>query len=130
MTDILIAVADGLTGVPEAITAVRRAISPLDCLLSLLTSRHHRADPALVHLVRPSLDVISWKDRKAAVPELRAICRAQDAKAGRAALAAFEVGPRATATRVLPGLAAGVYTLAVDGGADAASLVVGDVAAP
>ena len=44
VADILIAVTDGLKGFPEAITAVRRAISPLDCLLTLLTSRHHRAD--------------------------------------------------------------------------------------
>jgi len=43
--------------------------------------------------VRHSLDFISWKDRKAVVPELRAIYRAQDAEAGLAALEAFEVGP-------------------------------------
>ena len=43
--------------------------------------------------MRHSLDFIPWKDRKAVVPELRAICRARDAEAGLAALDAFEAGP-------------------------------------
>ena len=42
--DILIAVTDGLKGFPEAITAVRRARSPPDCLLTLLTPRHRGSD--------------------------------------------------------------------------------------
>jgi hypothetical protein len=37
LADVLIAVTDGLKGFPEAIEAVRRASSPLDCLLILLT---------------------------------------------------------------------------------------------
>jgi hypothetical protein len=42
---------------------------------------------------------------------------------------AFEVPAGKTVRRTLPGLAAGMYTLSVDDGADAASLVVGDEAA-
>jgi putative transposase len=76
--DILIAVTDGLKGFPEAINAVFPDTIVQTCI---------------VHLVRHSLDFISWKDRKAVVPELRAIYRAQDAKAGLAALEAFETGP-------------------------------------
>jgi putative transposase len=76
--DILIAVTDGLKGFPEAINAVFPDTIVQTCI---------------VHLVRHSLDFISWKDRKAVVPELRAIYRAQDAEAGLAALEAFETGP-------------------------------------
>jgi putative transposase len=79
--DILIAVTDGLKGFPEAINAVFPDTVVQTCI---------------VHLVRHSLDFISWKDRKAVVPELRAIYRAQDAEAGLAALAAFEAGPWGT----------------------------------
>jgi len=43
---------------------------------------------------------------------------------------AFVVPSGRTEQRRLPGLAAGMYTLAVDGGAAAASLVVGDEAGP
>ena len=78
VADILIAVTDGLKGFPEAINAVFRDTVVQTCI---------------VHLVRQSLDFISWKDRKAVVPELRAIYRAQDAEAGLAALDAFEAGP-------------------------------------
>jgi putative transposase len=76
--DVLIAVVDGLKGFPEAITAVFPDTVVQTCI---------------VHLVRHSLDFISWKDRKAVVPELRAIYRARDAEAGLAALDAFEAGP-------------------------------------
>ena len=76
--DILIAVVDGLKGFPEAINAVFPDTVVQTCI---------------VHLVRHSLDFISWKDRKAVVPELRAVYRAQDAEAGLAALDAFEAGP-------------------------------------
>ncbi len=79
--DILIAVTDGLKGFPEAINAVFPDTIVQTCI---------------VHLVRQSLDFISWKDRKAVVPELRAIYRAQDAEAGLAALEAFETGPWGT----------------------------------
>ena len=76
--DILMAVTDGLKGFPEAIEATFPQTVVQTCI---------------VHLVRHSLDFISWKDRKAVVPALRAIYRAQDADAGLAALEAFEEGP-------------------------------------
>lgn len=89
--DILIAVTDGLKGFPEAIAAVFPDTVVQTC------PRHGHSDQwrshGSIHLVRHSLDFISWKDRKAVIPELRAIYRAQDAEAGLAALAAFEVGP-------------------------------------
>ena len=75
--DILIAVVDGLKGFPEAITAVFPDTVVQTCI---------------VHLIRHSLEFVSWKDRKAVVPALRAIYRAKDADAGRQALEAFEAG--------------------------------------
>jgi putative transposase len=78
VSDILIAVTDGLKGFPEAINAVFPDTVLQTCI---------------VHLVRHSLDFISWKDRKAVIPALRAIYRAQDAEMGLAALDAFEAGP-------------------------------------
>ena len=81
IADILIAVTDGLKGFPEAINAVFPDTIVQTCI---------------VHLVHHSLDFISWKDRKAVVPTLRAIYRAQDAEAGLAALDAFEAGPWGT----------------------------------
>ena len=75
--DILIAVVDGLKGFPEAITATFPETIVQTCI---------------VHLIRHSLEFVSWKDRKAVVPDLRAIYRAKDAEAGKAALAAFAAG--------------------------------------
>ena len=75
---VLIAVVDGLKGFPKAIEAAFPEAIVQTCI---------------VHLIRHSLEFMSWKDRKAVVPELRAIYRAQDAEAGLAALAAFEAGP-------------------------------------
>lgn len=46
----------------------------------------------IVHLIRHSLEFVSWKDRKPVVPALRAIYRAKDAEAGLAALEAFDAG--------------------------------------
>ena len=76
--DILIAVDLWAEGPPGAIEAVFPDTVVQTCI---------------VPLVRHSLDFISWKDRKAVIPELRAICRAADAKAGLAALDAFGTGP-------------------------------------
>ena len=76
--DIVMAVTDGLKGFPEAIEAVFPNAVIQTCI---------------VHLARHSLEFISWKDRKAVVPELRAIYRAQDAEEGLKALKAFEEGP-------------------------------------
>jgi len=75
--DILIAVVDGLKGFPEAINAVFPQTVVQTCI---------------VHLIRRSLEFVSWKDRKSVVPALRAIYRARDAEAGRKALDEFEAG--------------------------------------
>ncbi len=48
-------------------------------------------DP-IVHLLRHSLDFVSWKDRKPVAAALKEIYRAVDAAAGEAALTAFEDG--------------------------------------
>lgn len=78
IADILIAVVDGLKGFPEAITAVFPQTVVQTCI---------------VHLIRHSLDFVSWKDRKPAVSALRAIYRARDAEAGLKALDDFDAGP-------------------------------------
>ena len=77
VSDILIAVVDGLKGFPEAITAVFPDTVVQTCI---------------VHLIRHSLTFVSWKDRKPVMPALRAIYRAKDAEAGLKALDAFEAG--------------------------------------
>src|SRR5918998_367978 len=73
--DVLIAIVDGLKGFPEAITAVFPQATVQTCI---------------VHLLRHSLDFVSWKDRKLVAAALKEIYRAVDAKAGEAALGAFE----------------------------------------
>jgi putative transposase len=75
--DILLAVVDGLKGFPDAIRAVFPDATVQTCI---------------VHLLRHSLDFVSYKDRKAVAAALKDIYRAVDAKAGEAALAAFEDG--------------------------------------
>ena len=75
--DILIAVVDGLKGFPAAITAVFPETVVQTCI---------------VHLIRHSLEFVSWKDRKPVVPALRTVYRAKDAAAGMKALEAFEAG--------------------------------------
>jgi putative transposase len=75
--DILIAVVDGLKGFPDAITAVFPQAQVQTCI---------------VHLIRTSLDFVSYKDRKAVAAALREIYRAKDADAGAAALDAFAAG--------------------------------------
>ena len=72
--DVLIAVVDGLKGFPEAITAVFPRAQVQTCI---------------VHLIRGSLDFVSYKDRKAVASALREVYRAKDAAAGGAALDAF-----------------------------------------
>ncbi len=73
--DVLIAVVDGLKGFPEAITAV---------------FPHAMGQTYIVHLLRHSLDFVSWKDRKPVAAALKDIYRAIDAAAGDAALTVFE----------------------------------------
>jgi putative transposase len=46
----------------------------------------------IVHLIRNSLEFVSWKDRKPVVPALREIYRARDAEAGLKALDDLEAG--------------------------------------
>jgi putative transposase len=76
--DILLAVVDGLKGFPEAIVAVFPEAVVQTCI---------------VHLLRHSLDFVSWKDRKAVAGALKGIYRALDPAVAEAALAAFEAGP-------------------------------------
>jgi len=75
--DILIAVVDGLKGFPEAILAVFPEATVQTCI---------------VHLLRLSLDFVSYKDRKAVATALKDIYRAVDATTAEAALTAFETG--------------------------------------
>src|ERR687889_710982 len=76
--DILIAVVDGLKGFPDAIGAAFPETTVQGCI---------------VHLLRHSLDFVSWKDRRLVAAELKEIYRAVDPAAAEAALAAFEAGP-------------------------------------
>ena len=76
--DVLIAVVDGLKGFPEAITAVFPQTQVQTCI---------------VHLIRNSLDFVSYKDRKAVAAALKQIYRAKDAAAGQEELNTFAEGP-------------------------------------
>jgi putative transposase len=76
--DILIAVTDGLKGMPEALAAVYPATTLQTCI---------------VHLLRNSLDFANWKERKPLAMALRPIYTAPHAEAASAALEAFERGP-------------------------------------
>lgn len=78
VADILIAVVDGLKGFPEAINAAFPDTVVQTCI---------------VHLLRHSLDFVSWKDRKTVAAALKEIYRATDAAAGEKALQEFEDGP-------------------------------------
>ena len=73
--DILIAVVDGLKGFPEAIEAAFPQTTVQTCI---------------VHLIRNSLDYVTWKDRKSVAASLRPIYTAPSETAAREALAAFE----------------------------------------
>jgi putative transposase len=78
VNDILIAVTDGLKGMPEALGAVFPATTLQTCI---------------VHLIRNSLDYASWKDRKALAAALKPIYTAANAEAAQAELDTFEQGP-------------------------------------
>lgn len=78
VNDILIAVTDGLKGMPEALAAVFPATTLQTCI---------------VHLIRNSLDYASWKDRKVLAAALKPIYTAATAEAAQAELDAFEQGP-------------------------------------
>lgn len=78
LSDILIAVVDGLKGFPEAINAVFPEALVQTCI---------------VHLIRSSLSLASWKDRKALAAALKPIYQADHAEAAEQALSDFEAGP-------------------------------------
>lgn len=77
VNDILIAVTDGLKGMPEALGAVFPATTPQTCI---------------VHLIRNSLDYASWKDRKALAAALKPIYTAANAEAAQTELDTLEQG--------------------------------------
>lgn len=76
--DILIAVVDGLKGFPDAINAAFPETTVQTCI---------------VHLLRQSLDFVSYKDRKPIATALKEIYRAVDAVAAEVALTGFEQTP-------------------------------------
>ena len=78
VNDILIAVTDGLKGMPEALAVVFPATTLQTCI---------------VHLIRNSLDYASWKDRKGLAAAIRPIYTAASAEAAQAELDAFAEGP-------------------------------------
>jgi putative transposase len=75
--DILIAVTDGLKGMPEALAVVYPATTLQTCI---------------VHLIRNSLDYASWKDRKALAAAIKPIYTATSADAALSELDSFEQG--------------------------------------
>lgn len=81
LEDILIAVVDGLRGFPEAIEAVYP---------------HAQIQTCIVHLIRNSTTLASWKDRKELAAALKPVYQAVNADAAEAALDAFAAGPWGT----------------------------------
>ena len=88
--DILLAVVDGLKGFPEAITALAYDRSP-GSIIKRLAPRRRGSDPGLrrgrlciVHLLRNSMDFVSWKDRKGLAAALKEVYRAPQRRGGRA----------------------------------------------
>ncbi len=77
VADILIAVTDGLKGIPEALGAVFPATTLQTCI---------------VHLIRNSLDYASWKERKALAAALKPVYTAVNADSAAQALDEFEAG--------------------------------------
>lgn len=77
LADILIAVVDGLRGFPEAIEAVYPQAQIQTCI---------------VHLIRNSLNLASWKERKELTAALKPIYQAPNAEVAAAALKAFAQG--------------------------------------
>src|SRR5688572_12136026 len=76
--DILIAVTDGLSGMPEALEAVYPATTLQTCV---------------VHLIRRSLEYASWKDRKPLAAALRPIYTAPSAEIALARLDDLAASP-------------------------------------
>jgi transposase-like protein len=78
VNDILIAVTDGLKGMPEALAAVYPETTLQTCI---------------VHLIRNSLDYAGWKERKALAAAIKPIYQAANAEAALAELDSFAAGP-------------------------------------
>ena len=76
--DILIAVTDGLKGIPEALSAVFPDTTLQTCI---------------VHLTRNSLDYAGWDKRRDLAKALKPIYQALNAEVAAQALDAFEAGP-------------------------------------
>ena len=76
--DILIAVTDGLRGLPEALEAAFPQTTLQTCI---------------VHLIRQSLEYASWRDRRALAAARKTIYTAPTDDAARAALDTFEASP-------------------------------------
>ena len=76
--DVLIAVTDGLKGMPEALSAVFPETTVQTCI---------------VHLIRNSLDYAAWDKRRALAKALKPIYQAISAEAAEQALDEFESGP-------------------------------------
>lgn len=77
LDDVLIAVVDGLRGFPEAIEAVYPQAQIQTCI---------------VHLIRNSLSLARWKDRKSLATALKPVYQAVTADAAAAALQEFAQG--------------------------------------
>ena len=75
VSDILIAVVDGLKGFPEAISTVFPQTLIQTCI---------------VHLIRNSLAFVTWKDRKTIMPWIKAIYQAENADQALVRLDEFE----------------------------------------
>ena len=78
VTDILLGVADGLKGLPEALETVFPQTTLQTCI---------------VHLIRHSLGYVPWKDRKAMADLLRTVYTAPTAEAAERALETLEETP-------------------------------------
>jgi transposase-like protein len=76
--DILIAVTDGLKGMPEALEAIFPQTTLQTCI---------------VHLIRHSLEYASWRDRRTLAAALKTIYAAPTEEAARAALETFDASP-------------------------------------
>ncbi len=74
MKDAFIICTDGLKGFPDAIEAVFPSTLVQTCI---------------VHLIRASLNFVSWKERKAVAADLKTIYRAVSAETAAQALQAF-----------------------------------------
>jgi putative transposase len=89
IADILLAVVDGLKGFPEAINAVFPLTQVQTCI---------------VHMIRHSLDFVSWKDRKPVAAALKEIYRAKDADTAKENLQAFAASEWGSKYPAIPGV--------------------------